>query len=96
MREMVTDTGETSSARVINIGGFVVGTVLLVYHGIWLDTLNYDVFGVYMAYCAGVYGTSKYLDRKYRREDEYDTMADERFTQHSNGGNGSRVDNPDI
>lgn len=95
MREMVTDTGETSSARVINIGGFIIGSILLSYQT-YQTGLTYDLFGVYMMYCSGTYGLSKYMDRKYRREDEYDTMADERFTQHSNGGNGSRIDNPDI
>lgn len=73
LNEIVTDGGGTSSGRVINVLGAVVGTVLVIYHGIWLDTLNYDVFGVYLAYCAGVYGTSKYLDRKYGGRDDRNT-----------------------
>lgn len=72
LSEIVTDNGAISSGRVINVGGFIVGTVLLLYHGIWLNTLNYDVFGIYMAYAAGVYGTSKWLDRKYGGRDDRD------------------------
>lgn len=70
LSNIVTDNGSISSARVINIGGFVVGTVLLVYHGLWLDKLDAEVFGLYMLYCGGVYGTGKLIDRKYRSEDD--------------------------
>lgn len=73
LRELVTDSGQISSGRAINIGGFITGTILLLYHGLWLNTLNYDVFGIYMAYAAGVYGTSKWLDRKYGGNDDRDT-----------------------
>ena len=76
LKEVVTDNGGTSSGRVINVLGAIVGTILVLYHGLWLDTLNYDVFGVYLAYCAGVYGTSKYLDRKYGGRDDRDYNED--------------------
>ena len=76
LSEVVTDNGTISSGRVINVGGFIVGSILMIYHGLWLDTLNYDVFGIYMAYAAGVYGTSKYIDRKYGGRDDRDTDED--------------------
>ena len=80
LSEIVTDNGAISSGRVINVGGFIVGTVLLLYHGIWLNTLNYDVFGIYMAYAAGVYGTSKWLDRKYGgKDDRYTDEGSDRY-----------------
>ena len=80
LSEIVTDNGAISSGRVINIGGFIVGTILLLYHGLWLNTLNYDVFGIYMAYAAGVYGTSKWLDRKYGgKDDRYTDEGSDRY-----------------
>lgn len=95
LREITTDKGETSSARVINIGGFLVGTTLLMYHGIWLDTLSYDVFGVYMAYCAGVYTGGKYLDRRYGNVADTDRY-NERYEEPSYHGSTRGVDNPDV
>lgn len=71
MREVVTDKGEISSARLINIVGAVTGTMLLLYHGLWLDNLSGEVLGVYLAYCSGTYGIGKYMDRRYRNV-EYD------------------------
>ena len=46
LKQIVSDGSDTSSARIINLLGAVTGTVLIVYHGIWLDTLTYDVFGI--------------------------------------------------
>ena len=73
---VLTDNGGLSSARIINVGGFIVGSALLMYHGLWLDKLDADVFMVYMGYCAGVYTGGKWLDRKYRSEDDRDTDED--------------------
>lgn len=70
---MLTDKGEISSSRLINLGGFLVGSTLLLYHGLWLNTLDAEVFGFYLGYCAGVYGAGKLISRKYRSEDVVDS-----------------------
>ena len=65
LKGIVSDNSSTSSSRVINIGGFITGTILLLYHGLWLDSLNYDVLAVYLTYCSATYVGGKYVGRKY-------------------------------
>ena len=97
LKEIVTDNSNTSSGRVINVGGFIVGTILLSYQT-YQTGLTYDLFGVYMAYCSGTYGVSKYMDRKYGKGNRYgDTDVDnERYQEYSNHGTSRGIDNPDI
>lgn len=71
LKQIVSDGSDVSSARIINIMGAVTGTALITYHGIWLDTLTYDVFGVYLAYCGGVYAAGKYVSRRYNDDVDY-------------------------
>ena len=90
LNKLVSDKSDTSSARVINILGAVTGTVLMVYHGIWLDTLTYDVFGVYLAYCGGAYVMGKYVGRKYDEGDRYGNTDNdtERYQAYGDTGPG--------
>ena len=83
LSEIVTDNGAISSARVINLGGFIIGSTLLMYHGLWLDKLDAEVYGLYLGYCAGVYGTGKWIERKYK-DDRY---TDESSDRHKAGYN---------
>lgn len=85
LSRLVSDKSDTSSTRVINILGAVTGTILMLYHGIWLDTLTYDVFGVYLAYCGGAYVMGKYVNRKYERS-EYESIDNdvERYKTYDN------------
>ena len=83
LKEIITDNGAISSARVINVGGFIVGSTLLIYHGLWLDKLDAEVYGLYMAYCAGVYTGGKWIERKYRSED--DRYSDEGSNRYKTG-----------
>ena len=64
LKELITDDGALSSARFINLIGAVTGTGVIVYFA-YLTTLNTEMFGAYLAYCAGVYGMGKYITRKY-------------------------------
>ena len=64
LKEMLSYESNTSSARVINIIGAVVASVLLIVDTAINSALRTDALYAYLAYCAGVYGTSKYLDRK--------------------------------
>lgn len=69
----------------------VVGTVVLLYHTIWLGNLSYDVYAVYMGYCAGVYAAGKWQEG--RNNDRYTT---ERYQDYGDSGSKhSLYDNPD-
>lgn len=76
LKEILTDNGSISSARVINVGGFVIGSALLSYHGFWLDKLDAEIYGLYMAYCAGTYGAGKWIERKYKDDRNTDESSD--------------------
>jgi len=60
--QMLTSDSNKSSARVINFIGATTGTILLAYQT-YLHGLSVDAFGVYLAYCGGVYVGGKYLDK---------------------------------
>lgn len=67
LKETLTSDSNKSSTRVINYLGAVNGTALMVYdtylrHG--LDSTN---FAIFMGYCVGGYGVSKYLDYKKKK-----------------------------
>jgi hypothetical protein len=55
LRELLNPNSDVSSSRFINLGGWVTGTLLLAYEA-YLHGLDVGVFGVYLAYCGGVYG----------------------------------------
>ncbi len=90
IQEAVTDKGETSSARAINILGAVTGTILMLYHGIWLNTLSYDVLAVYLGYCSGTYAVGKYIGRRYNDADNME--YNERCKTTSNKPSRSDID----
>lgn len=62
IKDMLSAESATSSARVINFIGAISGTCLLAYDTA-LHGLSIEAFGVYLAYCGGVYGVSKGLDK---------------------------------
>ena len=68
-KDMLSSENNKSSARVINFIGAVTGTLLLTYET-YLHGLHVVVFGVYLAYCGGVYVSGKYLDKKEGVVDE--------------------------
>ena len=63
LNDILSIDNNKSSARVINFIGAITGTMLLAYQT-YLHGLSVDVFGVYLAYCGGVYVGGKYLDNK--------------------------------
>lgn len=67
--KMMSNGANVSSARAINIVGAVASTVLVLYHGIVLKQLSAEIFGLYLAYCGGVYGVGKVLDNKQKESD---------------------------
>lgn len=42
----------------------IVGTIIILYHTIWLGTLNYDIYGIYLMYAAGTYGLNRITSKK--------------------------------
>ena len=62
LKSILSNEGVISSARVINIGGFITSTALMVmdfFEKNGLDTAN---FIAYLTYCAGGFAVSKGLD----------------------------------
>jgi len=98
-KEILTDEGQISSSRIINVLGAITLTVVLVYKYIYIgDDLSAEVLGIYAGYCAGVYGVGKYMDRRYKdvRDDRYNNGTDERYEERDNSyTKHSRYDNPD-
>ena len=64
MQEVGTNGSSTSSARVINVLGACTASALL----IWDTIVRNESFGMYLAYCAGVYGYGKKLDKENKDE----------------------------
>lgn len=63
IKESLTSGSNNSSSRVINLGGFIIGSVLLTYQTLKTG-LTYDLFGVFMGYCSMVYVGGKYVGNK--------------------------------
>ena len=63
IRDALTSGSNNSSSRIINLGGFIVGTLLLGYQT-YMTGLTYDLFGVYMGYCSLTYVGGKYVGNK--------------------------------
>ena len=95
IKNILQDKGDVSSSRLINLLGAIVGSVLLLYHGLWLNSLSYDTLGVFLGYCGGVYAAGKYVSRKYSSEGrEYDDVGYEGTERYKDGGySGTGYDN---
>jgi len=63
IKSALTSNSNHSSSRIINLGGFIVGTILLGYQT-YMTGLTYDLFGVYMGYCSLTYVGGKYVGNK--------------------------------
>lgn len=63
-KKLITSASEYSSARFINVLGFFTATALIGYDTFLRGHLDDVNFMWYLAYCGGVYGVSKYLEKK--------------------------------
>ena len=63
LKNMLQNDSVISSARFINVAGFFTATGLMIHDTILRGLLDSTNFGMYLAYCAGVYGVSKGLDK---------------------------------
>lgn len=68
MQEVVANGSSTSSARVINVLGACTASALLICDTITNGVVRSETFGMYLAYCAGVYGYSKKLSKESKDE----------------------------
>ncbi len=68
MQEAVANGSSVSSARSINILGACVASALLVYDTVTNGAVRNEAFGMYLAYCAGVYSYGKKLDKESKDE----------------------------
>lgn len=62
LKDILSADSNKSSARLINFIGAITGTNLIAYQT-YLHGLQADIFGVYLAYCGGVYVGGKYLEK---------------------------------
>ena len=60
-KQIVSSHSAVSSARLINITGAITGFLLIMFDTLKSGTLDNTAFGIYLAYCAGVYATGKGL-----------------------------------
>lgn len=63
VKDMLSNDSNKSSARVINFVGALLGSCLLAYDTAIHGRLDNDNFLAFLAYCGGVYGISKGLDK---------------------------------
>lgn len=66
-KELLKPKGLYSSARWINLGGFYVASIVVLYLT-YLGKIDGMIFGAYLTYCAGTYGAGKYLEKKDNNE----------------------------
>lgn len=66
MQEAVANGSSTSSARVINVLGACVASALLILDTVANGAVRNEAFGMFLAYCAGVYGYGKKLDKGHK------------------------------
>ena len=92
--DVLSDKGNVSSARLINVVGAITGTAIVLHNAIYLNDISSELFGIYMAYCGGVYGVGKYIDRRHdvSSNNEYP----EGYKATGNNGTTGRIDNPDV
>jgi hypothetical protein len=67
LKESLTSDSNKSSTRVINYIGAITGTALMVYDTYLRHGLDNTNFAIFMGYCVGGYGVSKYLDYKKKK-----------------------------
>lgn len=91
--DVLSDKGNVSSARLINVVGAITGTAVVIYYGMYLEALTAEIFGIYMAYCGGVYGVGKYIDRRDNGTSNNEYSEGYKIT--NNNGTAGRIDNPD-
>ena len=63
IQEMLSTDSNKSSARLINFMGALLGAGLLAYDTAINKHLDETNFGIFMAYCGGVYSIGKALDK---------------------------------
>lgn len=63
LNEMLSSESNKSSARVINFIGAVNGGMLLAYDTYIHQMLSVECYGLYLAFCGGVYVIGKKLDK---------------------------------
>lgn len=61
--EMLSNDSNKSSARLINFMGAILGAGLLAFDTYTRKQLDPTNFGIYMAYCGGVYTFGKALEK---------------------------------
>ena len=64
LKDILSYGSNASSARVINMLGAITASCLLVWDTVANSSVRNEAFGMYLAYCAGVYGYGKKLDRE--------------------------------
>ena len=64
LKDILSYESNTSSARVINVLGAITASCLLVWDTVVNSSVRNEAFGMYLAYCAGVYGYGKKLDKE--------------------------------
>jgi hypothetical protein len=69
LKEMLNSSSNVSSSRVINFIGAISGTLLLAYDT-YLKGLSPEAFGLYLAYCGGVYVLGKHAGIKGEVDDK--------------------------
>ena len=58
-QKLLESNSAKSSARFINLGGWLIASVCIVYDTLYNLKLSYEILAVYLAYCAGTYGINK-------------------------------------
>ena len=62
-KDIVSSESSVSSARSINILGACVASAVLIWDTVTNGAVRNEAFGMFLAYCAGVYGYGKKLDK---------------------------------
>ena len=68
LKDVLSYGSNASSARVINMLGAITASCLLVWDTVANSGVRNEAFGMYLAYCAGVYGYGKKLDKESKDE----------------------------
>lgn len=68
LKEMLSTNSNKSSARLINFMGALLGAGLLAYDTATHGKLDSTNFGLYLAYCGGVYTLGKAIGKNQTQE----------------------------
>ena len=68
LKDVFSYGSNASSARVVNMLGAITASCLLVWDTVANSGVRNEAFGMYLAYCAGVYGYGKKLDKESKDE----------------------------